>query len=147
MSTKHFLSGIVFVLLLASCAEENTEFQVELNQSYFSNSWIHAYEKDCGMRMNFQSYDDSYISSWRLRNRLELFADGSAIYDVGSPEDPHINDAITSVNGHWTFDAESSRLMILNTNGEIVFAFMVKKLTDGMLIMSYTTVPIDPNSK
>lgn len=147
MTLKPFLTATLMMLLFSSCEKSETEFHFNVDQALFPNSWIHAYEEDCGRRMNFQPYDDSYISSWRLRNRLELLADGSAIYNIGSPKDPHLNDAITSVNGHWTFDAETNTLMILKTSGEIVFAFMVKKVADGMLVMSYTAIPIDPNSK
>jgi hypothetical protein len=151
MPAKYFISGIVFVLLLTSCDKSTDEFQRELNQSCFPNSWIHTYQGDCqGETLNYHPYDDSYISTWRVRNRLELYADGSATYHIASPRDQHRNDAITSVNGTWIFDAESRTLMILNTSGEIVFAFIVETLTENLLILTYTTIPTDlpdPNSK
>jgi len=146
MAFNPLLTGIIVVLLLASCDKTESEILCNVNQEDLSNSWIHD-NAQCPLSMDFVPNNESFLSLYRLRNRLDLHADGSAHYTIGSPKDPHRNDAVTSVSGNWTFDPDTNTLMILNSSGEIVFAFKVRHLSNDLLRLRYTAIPIDPNFK
>lgn len=87
--------------------------------------------------MVFKPYMESFMTTWRVRNRLELLTDGSASYSIATPDDPHRFEALTYVEGTWTFDPADNELRILDSHGHTAFFFEVRTVLPGCLHMVY----------
>ena|SRR6186713_2141798 len=136
MSTKLFLSGIIMVLLAASCSEDT--FNLVGKEDLLINTWLDPYESNCeGDNMFFRREGSGRIPPGE-RNKLEIFADGRAHYVIFSPRDPHRYDFVTDITGSWRFGPDERILEIFNSSGKIKFTFNIHSIAKDELVLSYT---------
>ena len=136
MSTKLFFSGILMVLLTAGCCED--QFELFGKEELLINTWLDPYESNCeGPNMFFRREGSGRIPPGE-RNKLEIFADGTAKYAIFSPRDPHRYDFITNISGSWRFIPDERILQLSDTNGKIRFTFHIHSIAKDELVLSYT---------
>ena len=148
MSLKASLFILPFSLLLFSCEKDAEAIQVDINPELLVNNWIEQKEGGWpGKMIAYNPDDESYFATWRLRNRLEISADGRASYKIGNFMDPHGHDPVDEVIGTWKYDAPTNTLMLSNQEGQVVFAFMIWALRKSTLSLKYVEVTPDMNTR
>lgn len=147
MSINICLFNLLLVICMTSCHDEPSFDFSAYHASLLDNIWIHAYEGNCeGKLMVFKNDPEYYLTSWRFRNRLELFVDGTAIYTIATPFDPHINEASHTLRGKWKYDRDLKTLKLLDENGTIKYLFDVKVISEETLILTYKELHLENQS-
>jgi hypothetical protein len=148
MSLKASFFILPVSLLLLACEKETEAIPLEINPELLVNNWIEEKEGSWpGKMIAYDPNDEAYFTTWRLRNRLELSADGRVSYSIGNSMDPHRHDPVDEVIGTWKYDAPTNTLMISNQEDQVVFAFMVWVLRKSRLNIKYVEVTPDMNAR
>ena len=138
MTTKLFLSGILFVLL--ACNDDSIDSFVEIDNTpqYLVRSWTHSYMEGCwhGGPLTFKPSEDADFTSFRFRNKLDVHADGSVTYKIASPPDPNWNENGNTVTGTWVYDPIMETFMIVD-DGVVAYSFLIMTSTEDKLKMCY----------
>ncbi len=101
-----FFTGVIFIILLTSsgCTIKTSSDP----DPAFLKCWTHAFEEDGqdGVQ-NFRPCATHTLPAARYRNTFTLKDNGEVEYSVLAPNDAH-----TTENGKWAYDAKTKKLTI-----------------------------------
>ena len=140
MTLKYFIFTLLLISVFASCdkAENVDDFTIDYKESLLINEWIHSYDEDCfSPWMPFSSDRESYMLTWQVRNRLEIYENHTAVYTIDTPWDPYARETSTIIRGEWTYDPALKTLEIVSNDGDGKLVFMVNAISENGLNLMY----------
>jgi hypothetical protein len=138
MSLKTLIVAATSLLVMSSCY--NSDLDLEMHEPMLINTWMHAHEETCDSTfMIFRTEISCDHSDPEGRSKLELKADGSAIYTIESLTDPNRwKGEFTYKNkGTWMVDPETATLLFIDANDNVKFAFKIYQLQSDMMELNY----------
>lgn len=121
------LSTYIYItILLISCGSDPKENM--LQEELLINCWTHSIEEDPdGSTQIYRLCQSMVFPASRFRMTFDLKANGTCEYLELSPVDAH-----NMVNGTWTFDEVSQRLMLFAEKGDPAFMMKVERLEENI---------------
>ena len=116
---------IILVLAVASCAAPAGSDADPL----LLKCWTHAFEEDTPENgLTFRSCINHTFPAARYRQTFTLQENGVVEYSVLAPNDAH-----TTENGKWNYNAKSKKLKISNNENAVMHEYEVVELGEDML--------------
>lgn len=125
-----FLPAVIITILLSSatCKKEVTSTPAPPDP-LLMKCWTNDFEAEGADNIRiFRSCMNHTFPAARYRNTFTLKENGDVEYSVLAPNDAH-----TTENGRWTYDANTRKLRITNNENVLVKEYEVVELTDDLL--------------